>query len=219
VKVSGDAPAPRLSLAIANGGNFGTICVGSFADEPLVLNNSGHCPVAVLAITSSSAAFLVPEVLSFPLVIGPSDSLSLPIRFAPTSFGPAACTITVTSSDPSSPHTVNVSGDAPAGKLVVTGSTTFGGVNACCCADRSLSICNVGDCALHVTSVRFKRKSRHWKLLHNPFPLKLRPGLCLPVVIQYHATEKCSRSCELVIESDAPVTPVRIVRGAGVHDF
>jgi hypothetical protein len=211
VRVSGNAPAPRLSLAIANTGNFGTICVGSFADEPLLLNNSGHCLVSVLAITSSSGAFLVPEVLSFPLVIGPGDSLSLPIRFAPTSLGPASGTITVTSNDPGSPHTVNVSGDTPSGKLVVAGSTTFGGVNACCCADRTLSICNAGDCALQVTTVRFKRKSRHWKLLHNPFPAKLRPGSCLSLVIQYRATEKCSRSCELVIESDDPVTPVKIV--------
>jgi hypothetical protein len=47
--------------------------------------------------------------------------------------------------------------------------------------------------------------------LHNPFPAKLRPSSCLPVVIQYHATEKCPRPCELVIESDDPATPVRIV--------
>ena len=211
VRVFGDAPTPRLSLAIANSGNFGEVCVGSFVDQPLLLNNSGHCPVTVSAVTSSSAAFLAPEVLSFPLLIGPGDSLDLPIRFAPTGFGPAAGVITVTSSDPASPHTMRVSGNAPPGKLAVAGSTTFGGVNACCCADRTLSICNVGDCALHVTSVHFKRKSRHWKLLHNPFPAKLRPGSCIPVVIQYHATEKIARVCELVIESDDPGAPVKIV--------
>jgi hypothetical protein len=84
-------------------------------------------------------------------------------------------------------------------------------VNACCCADRTLSVCNSGDCALNVTSVHFKRRSRHWKLLHNPFPEKLRPGSCLPVVIQYHATERCARICELIIESDDPVTPVKCI--------
>jgi hypothetical protein len=211
VRVFGDAPAPRLTLAIADSGNFGETCVGRFVDEPLVLNNSGHCPVTVAGIASSSAAFLAPEVLSYPLVIGPGDSLELPIRFAPQAFGPASGVITVTSNDPASPHTVRVVGDAPPGKLAVAGSTSFGGVNACCCADRTLSICNVGDCALNVTSVHFKRKSRHWKLLHNPFPAKLHPGSCLPVTIQYHATEKIARVCELVIESDDPTTPVKIV--------
>jgi hypothetical protein len=150
-------------------------------------------------------------VLSYPITVGPGDALPVPIRFKPASFGAKASTITVTSDDPASPISVDVSGDAPPGKLTIAGSTTFGGVDACCCADRTLSVCNTGDCALQVTSVRFKRKSRHWKLLHNPFPAKLRPGSCLPVVIQYHATEKCPRACELVIESDDPVSPVKFV--------
>jgi hypothetical protein len=64
---------------------------------------------------------------------------------------------------------------------------------------------------LQVTAVKFKRPSRHWKLLHNPFPAKLHPGSCLSVVIQYKATEKCSRACELMIESDDPATPVKVI--------
>jgi hypothetical protein len=209
IKVSGDAPTPRLSLVIADSGSFGKVCVGHIADEPLVLNNSGHCPVTVFGIVSSSAAFLVPQVLAYPLVVGPGDSIDLPIRFAPTSHGPAAGTITVTSSDPSSPHVVSVSGDAPAGRLVVTGSLCFGGVKACCRAERTLSICNMGECALDVTSVAFKRKNPHWKLINNPFPSTLPPGACLGVVIRYKATEKCPIACELVITSDDPTTPVK----------
>ena len=211
VHVSGECPAPRLSMIMANRGNFGNCCVGSFVDEYLILNNSGKCTLTVTGISSSAGEFIVPEVLSYPITVGPGDSLPVPIRFEPVSFGSKIATITVSSDDPSGPASINVSGDAPPGKLAVGGSTTFGGVNACCCADRTISICNVGDCALHVTSVHFKRKSRHWRLIHNPFPAKLRPGSCLPVVIQYRATEKCSRCCELVIESDDPCTPVKIL--------
>jgi hypothetical protein len=208
VRVRGDAPAPRLSIAIADSGNFAKVCVGRFADEPLMLNSNGHCPVTVFAITAT-APFQAPEVLSFPLVIGPGDSLALPIRFAPTGFGPAAGTITVTSNDPGSPHTVKVSGDAPAGRLVVTGSLCFGGVKACCRAERTISICNMGECGLDVTSVAFKRKNLHWKLINNPFPATLPPGACLCLVIRYKATEKCPIACELVITSNDPMTPVK----------
>jgi Abnormal spindle-like microcephaly-assoc'd, ASPM-SPD-2-Hydin len=211
VVVSGVAPAPKANLIIANTGSFGDVCVGSFADEPLIVTNSGRCVLSVTGILSTSSEFLVPEVLSYPITVGPGDALPVPIRFKPASFGTKASTITVTSDDPASPISIDVSGDAPPGKLTIAGSTTFGGVDACCCADRTLSVCNTGDCSLQVTSVRFKRKSRHWKLLHNPFPAKLRPGSCLPVVIQYHATEKCPRACELVIESDDPVSPVKFV--------
>jgi hypothetical protein len=151
----------------------------------------------------------VPEVLSFPLLIGPGDSLDVPIRFAPTVIGPASATIRVTSSDPDSPHAVQVSGEAPAGRLVVSGSLCFGGVKACCRAERTLSICNMGECALHVTDVALSRKHGHWKLVNNPFPATLPPGSCLGVVVRYKATEKCPRACELVITSDDPATPVK----------
>jgi ASPM-SPD-2-Hydin domain-containing protein len=209
VAVSGVGQTPRLNLAIANSGNFGRVCIGSFADEPLILNNGSKCALSILSVTSSSAEFLVPLVLSYPLIVGGGDSLPLPIRFAPTSFGPKAAIITVTGNDPAGTHKIDVSGDAPSGKLAVTGSTCIGGVKACCRAERTISICNVGDCALHVTSVAFKRKSRHWKLINNPFPATLHPGSCLGLVIRYKATEKCPVACELVITSDDPVTPVK----------
>lgn len=209
VPVSGAALAPHLSLLVADSGNFGRVCVGSFADEPLILNNSGRCPLTVFGITSSWGEFLVPQVLNFPLLIGPGASLPVPIRFAPSSFGAKSATISVTSDDPGTPQTVDFKGEAPSGKLAVTGSLCFGGVKACCRAERTISICNVGDCVLHVTSVAFKRKNRHWKLLNNPFPATLPPGSCLGVVVRYKATEKCPIACELIITSDDPTTPVK----------
>jgi hypothetical protein len=104
---------------------------------------------------------------------------------------------------------VSVSGAAPPGRLAVTGSTIFGPVPACCRVERTIAICNVGDCKLEVSSVSFKRKSRHWKLVNNPFPAALHPGSCLSVVIRYIATEKLPRSCDLVIVSDDPTEPVK----------
>lgn len=209
VKMSGAAKPPRLAVVIADSGNFGNACIGSHVNEMLSLSNSGHCTLTITGITSSSAEFLVPNVLSYPLTIEAGGSLQLPIRFQPTSFGPKSATITVASDDPAGPRVVTVSGVAPSGKLAVTGSLCFGGVKACCRAERTLSICNVGDCDLHVTSVAFKRKNPHWKLINNPFPATLRPGSCLGVVIRYKATEKCPICCELVITSDDPMTPVK----------
>src|SRR5580700_3266407 len=208
--VSGTAVAPRLVQGIADTGNFGNVCVGSFADQPLILSNSGMCTLSITNITSSFGDFLVPEELFFPLNIAPGNFLPVPIRYAPSSFGPSpVTTITVFSNDPASPGQITVSGNAPSGTLAVTGSTYFGGVTAGCCADRTVAICNVGQCALNVTSVSIKPFNRHYRLLNNPFPATLRPGSCLSVVIQYKATEKCTRCVELVIECDDPATPVK----------
>jgi len=211
VAVFGIAPAPRLALAIADKGSFGHCCVGSFVDEPLLLSNSGECTLSVVSITSSAATFLVPEVLSYPLTIEAGSAFSVPIRFEPTSLGPTSATITVVSNDPASPATISVTGDAPPGKLAVCGSAFFGGVKCCKREQRRVSICNVGDCTLHVRRVRLRRRHRHFHLILNPFPAPLHPGACLDVVIEYHATEHDPRWCELVIESDDPTDPVRHV--------
>lgn len=117
--------------------------------------------------------------------------------------------ITITSDDPSGPQTISISGNAPSGRLAITGSTYFGGVMACCPAERTISICNVGDCDLHVSSVAFKRKNRHWKLINNPFPATVHPGSCLGVTIRYKADEKCPRCMELIITSDDPFTSIK----------
>jgi hypothetical protein len=207
--VTGTVATPRLALMIPNNGDFGKVCAGHFVDEQFILSNSGHCPLSVTGITSSGAAFVVPSVASFPIRIAPGGFLPVPIRFSPSGFGAVGATITVFSDDPASPATVDVFGDTPAGALAVSGSTSFGGVQAGCCSDRTVFIANVGACTLQVTGVHFKRKSRQWRLLHNPFPADLPSGACLPLVIQYRAIDMCPRPCELIIESDDPGEPVK----------
>jgi hypothetical protein len=199
-----------LEVVVADHGNFGDCCVGSFIDQQLTLNNNGPCTLSISNVTSSLVSeFITPGVSTYPLMIAPGTSINLPIRFQPSSVGSKSATVTVFSDDPAGPKQADVSGNAPGGKLAVTGSTFFGGVAACCRVERTISICNVGDCKLQVSSVAFKHRNRHWKLINNPFPATLHPGACLCVVIRYKATEKCSKSCDLIITSDDLVTPVK----------
>ena len=209
VAVSGAAPPPELDLIIANTGSFGSVCIGSVVDKPLTLLNSGLCRLTITNITSSASEFVAPGVLTYPIRIAPGTAVDVPIRFEPASFGAKSGTITITSDDPTGAKSIAVSGTVPSGKLAVTGSTCIGGVKECCLGERTIAICNVGDCKLHVTSVAFKRKSKHWKLINNPFPATLHPGSCLSVLIRYKATERCPRCCELVITSDDPALPVK----------
>jgi Pro-kumamolisin, activation domain/Protein of unknown function (DUF1573) len=207
VAVSAFVGSPRLVLGIGGNGNFRNTCVASFSDEALLLSNSGACTLTVTDITSTSAEFLAPEELSYPIEIAPGGFLPVPVRFAPTGFGPKAATITVYSNDPGGPKSIDVSGLAPAGKLAVTGSADFGEVD-CGFAEKTIAICNTGECALHVTKVAFTRKRKHFRLVDNPFPATLRPGSCLGVVIRYEAS--CEpECCELVIKSDDPTRPTR----------
>lgn len=246
VRVTGNAPVPRLTLAIADSGDFGKKCVGSFVDEPLTLINSGRCALTVTGITSSSPEFIPPGVDAYPIVITGNGSTQVQIRFQPTSFGPKSAVLTVTSDDPGGPRTLHISGFAPSGKLSVSGSTQFGGVEFGIRVQQQLTICNVGDCDLHVTRVAFKpvcgcegehdesgcddhehgsghhghgnsddrecdQRCSHFKLINNPFPATLHAGSCLSVLIQYMPRCDCSRCCELLIESDDPNMPQKVL--------
>ncbi len=208
---SGMGGTAALETVIAALGQFGNCCAGSFVDQGLTLHNNGPCRLAIEAISSSSPEFSPPTVTSYPLIVAAGGSVTVPIRFQPATHGPASAVITVTSDDPAGPKVVPVSGNAPAGQLAVTGSTFFGGVRACCDEERTIAICNIGDCQLHVTDVAFRHDNPRWKLINNPFPATLKPGSCLSVVVRYHATEKFPRSCDLIITSDDPATPVKIV--------
>jgi kumamolisin len=209
VNATGSGGSAALETIIAGQGSFGKCCVGSFVDIDLELNNRGPCTLSIVGVSSSSAEFETPTVSSYPLTIAAGASLMLPIRLRPTSIGAKSALITVLSNDPAGPKNIPVSGEAPAGKLAVTGSTFFGQVTACRRVERTISICNIGECNLEVSSVAFRHKSRFWKLINNPFPATVAPGSCLSVVIRYYAREKYPRSCDLVITSDDPVTPVR----------
>ncbi len=166
IDVRGTAPPPRLVLSFPDNGDFGKVCVDHFSDKTLVLSNSGRCPLTITNISSNMAEFMVPQVLSFPIVIAPGAAVPVDIRFMPTSFGPKAATITVTSDDPASPATIDLTGFAPSGKLTISGTGCFGGVELGTHALTTFAICNTGDCDLHVKKIRFKPPSRCEKIVH-----------------------------------------------------
>jgi kumamolisin len=200
-----------LRTVIADSGDFGPCCLGSFVDRPLTLVNDGPCKLTIDALSSSDGDFVVPGVVTYPLTLAAGNSLVMPIRFRPTGLGPHAAQITITSDDPGGARHVHVSGTAPAGKLAVSGSGLFGGVPSCEHAEKTIWIANTGDCRLQVSSVAFKHPAKPWELVNNPFPASLAPGALLPVVLRYHAIEQYARVRELEIVSDDPDTPVRLI--------
>lgn len=238
VRMSGACPPPRLVLAVPNEGYFGEVCVDCFRDEILTVANAGHCPLTVAGTSSSSPEFVPPRVDAYPVTVAPGAAIELSVRFAPTSFGAKSATLTVTSDDPGGPRTIEVSGVAPPPILKITGTTYFGPVEFGSRAHQTLSICNVGPCDLLVTQASFTpqpccpecdgcgepqhhehapndQRCTDFCLVNNPFPATVKPGSCLGLLIQYTPTCDGARCCELVIESDDPVTPRKTLTVTG----
>lgn len=114
VSVSGTGGSAIIATMVVDTGNFGPVCQGTFRDKIVTIANSGICPLTITNITSSSPEFQTPQVLSFPLTIAPGTSLEVPIRLQPTSPGAKSGTITISSSDTSTPlKLVNLTGETP----------------------------------------------------------------------------------------------------------
>ena len=198
-----------IAVFIANAGNFGEVCIGSFKDLNLTINNPGGCPLLISNITSSSPQFIVPVVLNYPLLVHPGDSIAVPIRFQPTALGPQSGSVVVITTDDAVPNRlVPVNGQVPPGDVRVTGSTDFGEVCAGTLAEKTISVCNVGKCNLTVTSVAFNPPCADFTLINNPFPAVVSHDSCVDVVIRYTPTSCGAKQCRLVITTDDPDTPV-----------
>jgi hypothetical protein len=207
LNVTGTPGAATVATAIANSGSFGNVCLGSFVDELLTINNSGTCPLLISGITGS-ANFLTPSVLSYPLLVDAGDSIDVVVRFQPSTHGTQSGTITIFSNDPASPHVVAVSGVAPEPKAnpILANNGDFGEVRLGRFVDRDLVINNRGPCQLSVTGIVSSAP-----IFVTPqvvsFPLTVDGGDSVAVPIRFQPTDRGSASATLTIVSNDPNGP------------
>src|SRR6266511_2277070 len=206
------SPGLPLELVLPDQGDFGNVCVGSFVDRGLVVNNRGPCSLRVTGIGSSSAEFIPPGVSFYPLVVGPGDSVELPIRFQPGGFGAKSATLTVTSNDPGSPKTIRVRGTAPAPLLGLSIADTgdFGEVCVGSFRDEPLTLTNSGACALSVTGITSSSPEFLVPEVVS-YPIVIAAGASAEVQIRFTPTCAGPKCCELVIESDDPALPEKTI--------
>jgi len=173
--VSGAGVTRRIATLIADSGNFGDVCLGSFKDLGLTISNSGFCDLTVTSITIAPATdFLVPSALSFPLVIHAGDSIEAPIRFQPASKGNKSATVRIFSNDPTTPDkTVAISGNALAPSITVNDPIVFDKTCPGNTNNKTLTISNTGFCDLVVKSITSS----------NPLEFKVAPSVAFPLIV------------------------------------
>lgn len=204
---NGFGAQPAISTIIASGGNFGNVCVGSQSELNLTIANPSACPLTVSGIGSSDAAdFQVAAVVSFPLVVQPNGgSVQVPIQFDPQSIGPKSASITVSSNAKVAAPPVPVSGNAPPGKIAISGAGNFGDVCAGAGAQETITVADVGLCTLNVLSASINCPD--FTIEGNPFPAPISADASLPLTIQFTPTSGGPKSCILTITSDDPANP------------
>jgi len=208
--------SPTIGTSITDSGNFGGVCIGSFADLPLTINNSGSCPLNVTGILPSDPEFLTPSTLFFPFTVAPGASLQLSERFQPSlPTGNKVATLDVASNDPGTPNAlVAVSGQSQAPLVSVTGMGNFGNVCAGTVQQETFKVCNLpvaGMCQLNVTNVQLSPGCKDFTIESNPFPEYLGAEMCGNVVVQFTPTSDGTKTCNLIVTSSDPATPIDVV--------
>jgi len=192
-EMTGELGKSTISTVIADTGNYGNICSGDFYDLGLTIANGGGCPLIVTDISSNSGEFYVPQVLDYPLDIGPADSMEVPIRFEPEGLCDDTTAregeITITSNDPDVPFgevVVDLSGLMPCPNLVIdpvamTGLFAFPATvvdpegTLGCYSEQAVTIRNTGRCPLNITGVDATGDD-FTAIAPTILPIKLPPG-------------------------------------------
>jgi Abnormal spindle-like microcephaly-assoc'd, ASPM-SPD-2-Hydin len=205
---SGTGTAQTIITSIAESGAFGNVCIGSFKELVLTINNPGRCDLNIAGIQSSNAEFKILQASNF--VVQAGTTITVPIHFQPTSIGgPKNADITISSNAPGSDNlkVVSVTGTGDPVDIRVTGVTDFGDVCATTVAERPLTICNTASCDLPVTDVSLGN-CPDFKLIDNPFPASISRDSCQNLTLRFTPTSAGPKFCTLTIKSADPDTPV-----------
>ncbi|HKQ73231.1 MAG TPA: choice-of-anchor D domain-containing protein [Blastocatellia bacterium] len=215
------AQGGQATIVVNDPVTFDKTCPGNVNNKILTIGNSGSCDLIVSGITSNSPLFKVIGVVPFPLVIPPGATRDVVIQFMPMGFTVdpmQMATLTIMSNDPVTPNkNVKVVGTVPPPVIqAAPDPLDFGEV----CLNKSktlpLVIRNAGECNLTVSGITFS--STEFKLVSPPtFPFVILPGGSRTVMVSFMPVGATGpRMATMTINSDDPVTPMKVVSLKGV---
>ncbi len=182
-------------------------CVDDTKVETLEVCNTGKENLTVSPITSDHPDVTVtPPSSGYPVIISPDFCFPFEVVHTSTGPGPLVGHLTIPSDDPNNPMVeVDITGAGNVPDIRVTGSTDFGITSAWRPEERTVAVCNVGQCDLSVLSATVD--CADFSLPDNPFPVTLGVAGCMDLVVQFTPELPGEKICELTITSDDPDTP------------
>src|SRR4029077_9764393 len=89
--------------------SFGNVNVGTSSSKSVTFTNSGNSNITIASVIFSGAGFNV-SGLSKGLILGPTQTATLNVTFAPAATGSVTGSVTITSDAANSPASVGLSG-------------------------------------------------------------------------------------------------------------
>ena len=163
---------------------FNPSCLGDTLNSALKICNTSAGKLVVNSISSSNPEFtVVPTSGGFPVTISHDFCFPFAVRFAPTSAGAHATTLTIVSNDPSTPTvSVQVTAQVGAGSLGMPAAQLFPPTViqslGACRSDEPFVMSNTGVCDLTITNIAIGgTNASEFSLSGLPaLPIILQPG-------------------------------------------
>jgi Abnormal spindle-like microcephaly-assoc'd, ASPM-SPD-2-Hydin len=208
-------PTPNLSLS-ATSISFGQTQIGSKISRSLTLTSTGNAPLDINTITVSGAAFSI-GTQSLPVTLQPNQQLTLTVTFDPTTEGPDAGTLTVTSNDGSGPATVSLGGDGrttAAPQLTVTPTTVdFGSVPLNVASAQSVTLTSTGTAPVIISAATVN--GAPFSISGGTFPMTLAPNQTATLQVQFDPTAAGPSSGQLTVASNSTTGATTKIQLAG----
>jgi Abnormal spindle-like microcephaly-assoc'd, ASPM-SPD-2-Hydin len=201
---TGDAvPAPNLTLSTTSI-SFGQSQIGTKVSRTLTLTSTGNAPLDINTITVSGAAFSV-GTLSLPATLQPNQQLTVNVTFDPTTAGPDAGTLTVTSNDPSGPAAVSLGGNGTTTAVpqltVSPTSVNFGNVPLNVASKQSVTLTSTGTAPVTISAATVTGPP--FTVSGATFPVTLNPNQSVTLQVQFNPAATGAASGQLTLTSDS----------------
>jgi hypothetical protein len=196
---------PQLTVS-TNSLLFGNVAVNSNATLPVTLTSSGTSPVTISAATLSGSGF-TDSGSAFPVTLNPNQSVTLQVKFNPTTAGAATGQLTINSnSSAGSTVVVQLSGTGTAAattpQLLFSSSTlSFGNVPVGSTATLSLTLTSSGTAPVTVSSAALQGTG--FSDSGATFPVTLNPNQSVTLSLQFDPTATGAATGKLTVTSNS----------------
>ena len=196
---------------------FGDLTVGSASTQSVTLASTGTAPVTISSATLSGTGFTLSGG-AFPDQLNPGQSLTLNVRFDPTTTGAAAGKLTIQSdSVTNSTAVVNLSGTGmPVASPQLTLSAAglaFGDVTVNTSSKQPVTLTSTGTAPVTINSGTLAGNS--FTMSGATFPVTLNPSQSVTLNVQFDPTSTGPASGQLTIQSNSSTNSTAVINLSG----
>ncbi len=219
VNLSGTGTSAAMpQLSISTGAiTFGNVTVGSTSTQPVTLTSTGTAPVTISAAKVTGKNFAV-SGSSFPVTLSPNQSVTLELKFEPSSTGAEHGQLRIQSdSSTNSTAVVSLSGTGTAATTpqlsISTAALTFGSVTVDSSSSQSVTLTSTGTAPVTVNGATVTGSG--FAVSGATFPVTLNPSQSVSLKVQFSPSSASAASGRLTVQSDSSTNSTAVVNLSG----